>query len=327
MALSGRVFVTRELTPNVMARLKREVTEVRCNPDDRVLSRSELLDGIRWCDCAITQLTDKIDEEVFSANPSLKLIANFAVGFNNVDTEAATAHKVPVSNTPGVLTETTADLTFALLLAVSRRIVESDHYMRTGQYKSWAPQLLLGQDVFGKTIGIVGFGRIGYAVAKRAFGFSMKIIYTDIDEKPYAAEFNAKRVDMETLLRESDFVTLHPFLDSASTHLIGEAELRSMKPTSYLLNASRGPVMDEAALVRACKEGWIAGAGLDVFEREPKMAPGLAELPNVVIVPHIGSATIETRDAMGNLAVDNVVARLKGTALPSCVNPKVLASL
>jgi glyoxylate reductase len=254
----------------------------------------------------------------------LKIAANFAVGYNNIDVKAATARGVPITNTPGVLTETTADLTFALLLAMSRRIVESDKYMRAGKYKSWAPMLLLGSDVHSKTIGIVGFGRIGYSVAQRARGFNMKVLYNDIEEKSYAKEFDAKLVSLETLLKESDFVTLHPFLDNASNHLIGEAQLKMMKPTSFLINASRGPVVDEKALVKALKAKVIAGAALDVYEREPEFEPELAQLDNVVMVPHIGSATIETRNAMGSLAANNIVARLKGEKLLSCVNPEVL---
>jgi glyoxylate reductase len=269
-------------------------------------------------------LTDKIDGSLLDLNPGLKIVANYAVGFNNITVPDATARKVPVSNTPGVLTDTTADLTFALLMACARRIVEADAYMRQGKYESWDPLLLLGMDVHHKTLGIIGFGRIGYAVAQRAKGFDMKIIYVDNEEKDYAKDFGATRVDMETLLKESDFVTLHPFLDASSTHMIDEPQLRMMKKNSIILNAARGPVIHEKALVRALKEGWIGGAGLDVYENEPAMEPGLAECHNAVIVPHIGSASIETRTAMGMLAVNNILARIRGTPLPSCVNPEVL---
>jgi lactate dehydrogenase-like 2-hydroxyacid dehydrogenase len=300
------------------------ISEIKVNPHDRVLTRQELEEGVKWCDALMCQLTDTIDDSLLALNPKLKIAANFAVGYNNIDVKAATARGVPITNTPGVLTETTADLTFALLLAMSRRIVESDKYMRAGKYKSWAPMLLLGSDVHSKTIGIVGFGRIGYSVAQRARGFNMKVLYNDIEEKSYAKEFDAKLVSLETLLKESDFVTLHPFLDNASNHLIGEAQLKMMKPTSFLINASRGPVVDEKALVKALKAKVIAGAALDVYEREPEFEPELAQLDNVVMVPHIGSATIETRNAMGSLAANNIVARLKGEKLLSCVNPEVL---
>lgn len=284
----------------------------------------ELEEGVKWCDCLLSQLTDKIDGSLLDLNPKLKVVANYAVGFNNVTVPDATARKIPVSNTPGVLTDTTADLTFALLLSCARRIVEADNYMRQGKYESWDPLLLLGQDIHHKTIGVVGFGRIGYAVAQRARGFDMKVIYVDTEDKPYAKELNATRVDMETLLKESDYVTLHPFLDASSHHMIDEPQLKMMKKNAIILNAARGPVIHEKALVRALKEGWIAGAGLDVYENEPAMEPGLAECHNAVIVPHIGSGSIETRTAMGMLAVNNILARLRGQPMPSCVNPEVL---
>jgi glyoxylate reductase len=285
--------------------------------------KKELEEGVKWCDCLLSQLTDKIEGSLLDLNPGLKVVANYAVGFNNITVPDATARKIPVSNTPGVLTDTTADLTFALLLACARRIVEADAYMRQGKYESWDPLLLLGTDVHHKTIGIIGFGRIGYAVAQRAKGFDMKIIYTDTSEKDYAAELGATRVDMETLLKESDYISLHPFLDASSHHMIDEPQLRMMKKNAVILNAARGPVINEKALVQALKEGWIGGAGLDVYENEPAMEPGLAECANAVIVPHIGSASIETRNAMGMLAVNNILARLRGQPLPSCVNPEV----
>lgn len=319
-----RIFVTRELPPKAMQALHAlPDTELRINQEDRILSREELLDGVRWCELLLCQLTDRINAEVFAANPNLKLIANYAVGFNNIDMEEATRRKIPVTNTPGVLTETTADLAWTLLMTVARRIVEADRFMRAGNYKGWAPMLLLGADVHHKTLGIVGLGRIGYAMAKRAQGFDMNVIYHDIDEKPYAKEVNAKLVDFDTLLRESDFVTLHPFLDEKSIHLIDEPQLRMMKRTAILVNASRGPVINEKALVKALKEGWLAGAGLDVYEREPEVEPELATMNNVVIVPHIASATLETRTAMGMIVYDNAAAVLKGEKPPTCVNPEI----
>lgn len=325
----SKVFVTRAIPETCLKALReaKGIAEVRVNPENRVLTRQELEEGVKWCDCLLSQLTDKIDGALLDLNPKLKVVANYAVGFNNIDVDAATARKVPVTNTPGVLTETTADLTFALLLACARRIVEADNYMRQGKYESWDPLLLLGSDVHGKTIGIIGFGRIGEAVARRAKGFGMNIIYTDTSEKDYAKELGAKRVDQETLLKESDFVTLHPFLDASSTHMIDEPQLKMMKKTAIILNAARGPVINEKVLVRALKEGWIGGAGLDVYENEPAMEPGLAECLNAVIVPHIGSASIETRTAMGDLAVANIVAVSNGTPFVSCVNPTILAAL
>lgn len=320
----AKIFVTRELPPKPMEALRSIAeAELRVNPHDRVLTREELLDGVRWCDLLLSQLTDRIDAEVFEANSNLWLVANYAVGFNNIVVEEATKRKIPVSNTPGVLTDSTADLTWTLLMTVARRVVEADKFMRAGNYKGWAPMLLLGTDVHHKTLGIIGLGRIGYAMAKRAQGFDMTTLYTDIEEKPYAAEVNAQFVDMETLLRTSDFVTLHPFLDEKSTHLIDEPQLRMMKPSAFLLNVSRGPVVNEKALVKALQQGWIAGAGLDVYEREPDMEPELATMDNVVIVPHIASATIETRTAMGMIVYENTAAVLKGEKPPTCVNPEI----
>jgi glyoxylate reductase len=325
----AKVYVTRRIPEEVLSFLRSvpEIKEVRVNPENRVLTRAELLKEVKWCDCLLSQLTDTIDEEVLSANPNLKIVANYAVGFNNIDVQAATRRHIPVSNTPDVLTDTTADLTFALILATARRIVESDNFLRAGKYHGWEPLLLLGQDVHHKTLGIVGLGRIGYAVAKRAKGFDMKILYNDIEEKSYAKDVDAKFVSLETLLKESDFITLHPFLDPNSRHLIDEPQLKMMKKTAILVNASRGAVVNEVALVKALKEGWIAGAGLDVFENEPALAPGLAECQNTVLVPHIGSATRETRIKMGMMAAENIVARLRGQRLPSCVNPEVFNKL
>src|SRR5437763_10352404 len=235
------LFVTRALPPAVMDALRAlPDAELRVNPHDRVLTRAELLEGVRSCDLLLCQLTDRIDREVFEANPNLKLVANYAVGYDNVDVREATSRRIPVTNTPGVLTDSTADLTWALLLAVARRIVEADRFMRAGRYTGWAPLLLLGTDVHHKTLGVVGLGRIGFAVGKRARGFDMRLLYTDVEPKPYAGEIGATFVDFDTLLRESDFVTLHPFLDEKSRHLIDEPQMRLMKPTAFLLNVSRG---------------------------------------------------------------------------------------
>jgi glyoxylate reductase len=257
-----------------MLRKAPEVAEVRVNPDNRVLTRQELFDGIKWCDCLLSQLTDTIDAEALDQNPKLKIVANFAVGFNNISVQEATKRRIPVSNTPDVLTDTTADLTFALLLATARRIAESDVYMRTGQYKSWEPMLLLGHDIHHKTIGIIGFGRIGYAVAKRAKGFDMKIIYTDVDDKPYAKELGAERVDMETLLTTSDFISLHPFLDPSTTHMIDEPQLRKMKKNAILINAARGPVINEKVWSEHYKKVGSPEQGLTYMKMSPQWLLG-----------------------------------------------------
>lgn len=325
MTANGNVFVTRELPEKAMDVLHSapEIGELRVNSHDRVVTREELLDGVKWCDALLSLLTESIDAEVMDAQPRLKVIANYAVGFNNIDIDAANERKIPVSNTPGVLTETTADLAWTLLMSVARYIVPADHFMRSGKYKGWSPLLYLGQDIFGKTLGIVGLGRIGYAMAKRAQGFDMRVLYSDVDEKAYASEVRAEFVDLDTLLNESDFVTLHPFLDDETNHLMNEERLRMMKSTAYLINASRGPVIDEKALAKALHEGWIAGAGLDVFEREPEMEPDLADMENVVVVPHIASATVETRTKMGLIAADNVLAALRGDRPPTIVNPEI----
>ncbi len=323
--MPGKVYVSRELPPKVMETLRAaaEISGLGVNQHDRPVSRSELMEGTRWCDVLVSQLIDRIDAEMFDVNPRLKLVANYAVGFDNIEIAEASRRRSPVSNTPGVLTETTADLTWALIMSVARRVVGADTFMRAGKYEGWAPMLHLGQDVYGKTLGIVGLGRIGYAVAKRAGGFSMRVLYSDVEQKPYDQEVKATFVDFETLLRESDFLTLHPFLDSGSRHLIDEPQLRMMKRTAYLINTSRGPVVNERALVKALQEGMIAGAGLDVYEREPKMEPELAKLESAVVLPHIASATTETRTAMGMIVVENTLAALRGERAPTCVNPKV----
>jgi glyoxylate reductase len=324
--MPGRVFVTRELPPGAMALLRKSphVESLRVNPYDRPVTRAELLEGVAQADCLLSQLVDRIDAEVLAANPALRLVANYAVGFNNVDVQAASAAGVPVSNTPGVLTECTADFTWGLLLAVARRVVEGDRCLRAGRYPGWSPQFMLGTEVHGKTLGIVGLGRIGAAVARRARGFGMRLLYASPRAKLVAAELGASHVPLERLLAESDFVSLHVYADASTRRLIDATRLRQMKPTAFLINAARGEVVDEAALVEALRLGVIAGAGLDVFEREPDLAPGLAELPNAVLAPHLGSATHETREAMGRIAAENVLDVLAGRPPRTCVNPDTL---
>ncbi|MCD6082784.1 D-glycerate dehydrogenase [Candidatus Aerophobetes bacterium] len=320
-----KVFVTRRI-PQVGLDLLQKECEVKVNPHERVLTRQELMDGVKEADGLLCLLTDTIDKEVMDANPKLKIISNYAVGYNNIDVEEATRRGIMVTNTPGVLTDTTADLTWAILMCVARRIVEADRFTRQGKFKQWSPMLFLGSDVHHSTLGIVGFGRIGRAVARRARGFEMKVLYTDVRRAPEKVEeeLEAKFVFLDELLSSSDFVSLHAPLLPTTYHLIGEKELRRMKKTAFLINAARGPLVDEKALVRALKEGWIAGAALDVYENEPELTPGLAELGNVVLVPHIGSASTATREKMATMAATNLLAGLKGEVPPNLVNREVL---
>ena len=275
-------------------------------------------------------LTDNIDarflEACAASTPRLKMVANMAVGFNNIDVETATRLHIAVSNTPGVLSDTTADLAFALLMATARRIPEADRFLRAGKYKGWGPLLFCGADVHGSTLGLLGAGRIGKLVARRSSGFDMKVIYYDVyrmspeDE----ATYNMTYVPMEDVLRQSDFISVHtPYMPSTH-HLIGERELKMMKPTAILINTARGPIVDEKALVRALQARTIAGAGLDVFENEPAVEPELLTMENVVLLPHIASASLKTRTLMATMASDNIVAHYKGERPPNIVNPEVL---
>lgn len=278
------------------------------------LSKGELIGRLRGKDGLICHIISVIDDDVFTAAPTLKVVANVAVGYNNIDVAAARRRGVVVTNTPDVLTETTADFAWTLLMAAARRVVEADHFARSGQWQRWEWDLLWGADVYGKTLGVVGFGRIGRAVARRALGFNMRVLYQDAVRADVAVEreLRATRMDLEALLAEADFVSLHTPLLPETHHLMNERTLRLMKKSAVLVNAARGPVVDEAALVRALKEGWIAGAGLDVFEEEPKIHPGLLPLKNVVLAPHIASASFDTRLAMAMLAVRNCLAVLDG---------------
>ena len=292
------------------------------------MTRQELLARLKRRQGLVALITEIIDEALLDACPDLKVVANVAVGYNNVDVNAATRRGVVITNTPDVLTDTTADFAWSLLMAAARRVVESDRYVREGRWKQWDFSLLWGADIHGKTLGIVGFGRIGRAMAKRARGFDMRVLYQDAVRADPAAEreLNASHVDLATLLRESDFVTLHTPLLPETRHLINTESLRAMKTTAYLVNASRGPVVDEGALVQALQEGWIAGAGLDVFENEPDLNPGLIGLPNVVLAPHIGSASNDTRVKMSTLAVENCLAVLEGKPPLTPVNPEALSA-
>ena len=321
----SNVYVTRMIPQETIDTL-RQFHDVEVNPHDRALTRDELLQQVRGRDAVLTLLTDKVDGEVLdAAGPQCKIFANYAVGFNNFDLQAATQRGVIMSNTPGVLDEATATHAWALLLATARRISESERYVRAGQWHGWAPMAFIGQDVDHKTLGIAGLGRIGSKFARKAAAFDMKVIYTNAQREPeFERQFSATFVDKETLLRESDYLSLHLPLLPETHHYIGAKELALMKPSAILINAARGPLVDEQALVVALRNKVIWGAGLDVFEDEPKLAAGLAELDNVVIVPHIASATIATRLAMGKIATDNVISVLKGEAPLTCINPDVL---
>lgn len=320
-----KVLVTRQI-PEAALELLGQYCEVVVNPYDRGMTREELLEGVRGKDGVLCLLTDIIDDEVYeAAGEQCKIFANYAVGYNNIDVQAATKRGIIITNTPGVLDDATADLAWALLFAVSRRIVEADRYTREGRFQIWGPMLYLGRDITGKTLGIIGAGRIGSNFGRKAKGFDMKILYTNTKpNKKFEEETGAMYVDKETLLRESDFISIHLPLLPSTRHYIGEKELNMMKRTAVLINTSRGPVIDEKALVRALREKKIWGAGLDVFENEPRLEPGLAELDNVVVVPHIGSATIDTRTNMGFIAAKNMIQVFNGEIPDHCVNPEVL---
>src|SRR5215472_14176188 len=325
-ALRPPIFISRSLPSEAVARA-RSRGDVDFNDVDAPLPRAELLRRLQGRQGLVCVITDTIDEGLLAACPELKVAANVAVGFNNIDVAAATRRGVVITNTPDVLTDSTADYAWALLMTAARRVVEADRYVREGRWKKWDFDLLWGADVHGKTLGIVGFGRIGRAVARRARGFAMRVLYQDAVAADPSTErdLGAQRVDLATLLRESDFVTLHTPLTADTRHLIDAAALRAMKKTAVLVNASRGPVVDEAALAQALGEGWIAGAGLDVFEQEPEIHPGLLRLPNVVLSPHLGSASLDTRRKMCALAVENCLAVLEGRTPPTPVNPEALS--
>ncbi|MFW6183044.1 MAG: 2-hydroxyacid dehydrogenase [Chloroflexota bacterium] len=323
------IFITRKTFDDVLERFDEEGFSYEANQEDTSFSAEELAQalGASGAPALMCLLTDTVDAALIDAAPQLKVIANVAVGYNNVDVAAATERGILVTNTPDVLTETTADLAFALLLAAARRLSEADPYTRAGKYEGWELfQPHLGLDVHGKTLGIVGLGRIGVATARRgALGFGMRVLYHGGSPEPdVVAELGAEEVSLETLLRQSDFVSLHVPLTAETTHMIARRELEMMKPTAILINTARGPVVDEADLVAALKEGLIAGAGLDVFEEEPQLHPELPDLRrHVVLAPHIGSATTETRRRMSLMAAENAIAVLKGQRPPNAVNEEV----
>jgi glyoxylate reductase len=322
-----RIFVTQPVAESALARL-RAVAGVKVNPEDsRIIPKTALIAAVKKADVLFCLLHDKIDKAVIAANPKLRHIAAQSISPSNIDVAEATARRIPVTVVPPLTTEATADLNFGLMLAVARRIVEGDRLVRAGKFPGGQSRHLLGACVFGKTIGLVGGGGlIGKAVARRAHGFGMRVLYWTPRRKPEAEEREAglTYVPLDELLRESDFVSLHQPLNAMTRHQIGARELGLMKKTAFLINTARGPIVDEAALVRALKGKKIAGAGLDVFEHEPKVSPELKTMKNVVIVPHLGSATTEVREEMAGIVVDNILALIEGRKPPNCVNPEVL---
>jgi glyoxylate reductase len=324
MMSKPKVFVTRVIPDKGL-----DLVKGFCNVDlwqsELPPSREELSQHLRGVDGLLCLLTDKIDGEVMDdAGPQLKVISNHAVGFDNIDVPAATARKIPVGNTPGVLTDATADFAFALLMAVARRIPEAERYVHEGKWKTWGPLTLLGVDIHDTTLGLIGFGRIGQAVARRARGFDMRVIFYDPSEKKPHPDLNATPVDFDTLLAESDFISLHTPLTPDTRHMIDSQAFAKMKPNAVLINTARGPVVDPKALYEALKAKQIFGAGLDVSDPEPiPVDSPLLTLDNIVIVPHIASASRATREKMSWMAAQNLIAGLKGERLPNCVNPQV----
>jgi len=320
-----KIYVTRDIGERGL-KIIRQHFDIEVWPDYAPPPKKTIIEKARNVDALATLLSDKIDAEVFDAAPKLKIVSQLAVGFDNIDIPEATKRGIYVTNTPEVLTDTTADFAWALLLAIARRVVEADKYVRTGQWKvGWHPNMMAGRDVNGTTIGVVGAGRIGYAVAKRATGFDMKILFYDVVPRPEIEKLGAKKADLDTLLKQSDFVSIHVPLMKETHHLMNEQKLRLMKKTAYLINNSRGPVVDEKALYKALKEGWIAGAALDVFEQEPiPVDSPLLKLDNVVVAPHISSASLETRSRMAEMVAENLVAFFEGKKPPNLINPDVM---
>jgi glyoxylate reductase len=321
-----KIYITRYL-PERGLNIIKKYFDAEVWPEYAPPPKKVIIDKVKDVDALTPLLSDRIDAEVFNAAPKLKIVSQLAVGFDNIDLAEATKRGIYVTNTPEVLTDTTADFAWTLLIAVARRVVEADKYVRSGQWKvAWHPAMLTGRDVYGATIGIVGAGRIGYAVAKRAKGFDMKILFYDVVPRPeIEKDLGAKKVDMDTLLKESDFVSIHVPLMKETHHLMNAEKLKLMKKTAYLINNSRGPVVDEKALYEALKNGQIAGAGLDVFEQEPiPLDSPLLKLENVVLAPHISSASLETRSKMSEMVAENLVSFFQGKSPSNLVNPDVV---
>jgi len=313
------IFVTRHIGDPALQKLQAHF-DVQVNPNNRVLTKQEIIEGAKSAEGLLCLLTDPIDADVIKACPNLKVVSNYAVGYNNIDLDTLNEKGIALYYTPGVLTETTADLTFALILAVTRRIVEADQFTRQGKFTGWAPDMLLGSDVHGKTLGILGLGRIGLAVAKRGLGFGMRVLYTARQDKDLP-DFHFST--LERLLKESDIISIHVPYSPESQHMIDEKAFGMMKKTAFLINTARGPIVDEHALVSALLSGRIAGAGLDVYEHEPTVSKELLGLHQVVLLPHIGSATLETRTAMGVMAAENLIRFFSGKKHENLVNPQI----
>jgi glyoxylate reductase len=325
-----RIFATRSIELTAFAAMQKAVTDLGATVDvwteNRVIPRDILLERVRGIDGLYCLLTDTINGELMdAAGPSLKVISQVGVGYDNIDIAAATARGIPVGNTPGVLTAATADIAFALLMASARRMGEGERLVRSHQWQMWSPNLLLGTDVTGATLGIIGFGRIGQAVARRARGFDMRVLYYNRTRRPELEEsLGVEYAGFNTVLAQSDFVSLNCALTPETRHLMSEPQFKLMKPTGILINTTRGPVVDQAALYHALKDGVIAYAGLDVTDPEPiRPDDPLLTLDNVIIVPHVGSATVQTREKMTDMAAKNLLAGLTGQRLPNCVNPEV----
>ena len=322
--MKPQVLVTRKIYERPL-QLLREQAEVTVNMENRSMTEEEIIAALPGKMGLLAMGGDPVNAKLLKAGKTLKIVANNAVGYNNIDLGAATRLKIAATNTPDVLTDTTADLAFALILGVARRIAEADRFVRAGKWVGWSPGLMIGSDVHGKTLGIVGLGRIGSAVARRGQGFNMRVVYNDIRRLDPAVEqqHQLQFLPLRDLLMVSDFVSLHVPLTPETKHLIGSKELRLMKKSAFLINASRGPVVDEKSLVEALRSGFVAGAGLDVFEAEPKVTPELLKMENVLLVPHIGSATDETREKMALVAVNNILAVIRGEIPPNILNPEI----
>jgi glyoxylate reductase len=326
MTHQRKIYVTRRIAEPALELLRQQV-DVTVWSEDRPVPRDELLRNVAGADGLLSMLTERIDAELLDSAPKLKVVSNMAVGYDNVDVQAATQRGIPVGNTPDVLTETTADLTFALLLSAARRLPEGERYVHAGKWKQWSPSLLLGREVYGSTLGIIGFGRIGQAVARRAKAFGMRVQYHGGSNTDAAREIGAEERSLEDLLRESDFVSLHVPMKPETRHLISTEQLALMKPTAILINVARGAVIDPVALFTALRSKRIFAAALDVTDPEPiPVDDPLLTLDNCLIVPHVGSATVTTRERMAMLAAENALAGLRGDRLPHCVNPSVYES-
>jgi len=324
-----RVFVTQPIAESALARL-RAVADVEINEDSsQVLPKEKLIEAVKRADILLSLLHDTVDREVLTANPALKAVSSMNITADRIDVGAATELGIPVTNIPAIVTEATADICFGLLLAVARNIALGDKLFRQGIYPGSQSNHLAGYAVSGKTLGLVGFGRIGQAVARRGRGFGMNIVYCDPRRLPAEEEatFDARYRTFEDVLREADFVSLHPQLSPATRHLMSDAQFALMKPSAFVINTARGPVIEEAALVRALKAKRIAGAGLDVYEFEPQVSPDLVAMPNVVLTPHLGSAVLELREGMAHVVVDNTIALIEGKPPVSCLNPQALRKL